>query len=83
VDSYKITREDAMVFVGGIILLIGLFAFPWYSVSFLGDIAATSSPYAIWGIFAPHRPDRGPRRPGARALQLEHADSRRHRSAAT
>jgi hypothetical protein len=51
VDSYKITREDAMVFAGGIILLIGLFVFPWYT-SFGFDYAATSSPYSIWGILA-------------------------------
>jgi len=31
-DGYKFTREDAMVFLGGIILLIGLFAFAWYSI---------------------------------------------------
>jgi len=55
VNGYKITREDAMVFGGGIILLIGLFAFAWYSISagaFSFDPAATSSPYAIWGILA-------------------------------
>jgi len=56
VDGYKITREDAMVFGGGIILLIGLFAFAWYSFGLgLGvslDRSATDSPYAIWGILA-------------------------------
>jgi hypothetical protein len=56
VDKYEITREDAMVLGGGIVLLIGLFAFPWYSISFgpFGsfDRSATDSPYSIWGVFA-------------------------------
>jgi hypothetical protein len=55
VGGYKITREDAMVFGGGIILIIGLFAFSWYDYSvgpFSFSPAATSSPYAIWGILA-------------------------------
>ncbi len=60
-DFSKLTREDLMVFTGGIILFIGLFAFDWYSVggasingiNFPGySAAATSSPYAIWGILA-------------------------------
>jgi hypothetical protein len=45
------TREDAMVFLGGLLLFIGLLAFPWYS-AFGGTAAATSSPYALWGVFA-------------------------------
>jgi hypothetical protein len=55
VDTYKATREDAMVIGGGILLLIGLLVFPWYSVSFLGvsiDYSSTDSPYAIWGVLA-------------------------------
>jgi hypothetical protein len=51
VDGYKLTREDAMVFLGGLLLFIGLLAFPWYSIGPF-DAAATSSPYAIWGVFA-------------------------------
>jgi hypothetical protein len=56
VDKYEVTREDAMVFGGGIVLLIGLFSFPWYSISFgpFGtlDRSATDSPYDVWGILA-------------------------------
>ena len=51
-DGYKITREDAMVFGGGIVLFIGLFVFPWHSYPFGLDFAATSSPDSIWGILA-------------------------------
>jgi hypothetical protein len=51
VDFSKLSREDAMVLGGGIVLIIGLFAFAWYSVAGF-TFAATSSPYAIWGIFA-------------------------------
>jgi hypothetical protein len=55
-EGYKFTREDAMVFLGGIVLLIGLFAFAWYSIGLGGfgsvDRSATDSPYAIWGILA-------------------------------
>ena len=55
-DFTKLTREDLMVLVGGIILIIGMFAFPWYSIG-LGiygsvDRTAIDSPYAIWGILA-------------------------------
>ena len=55
-DSYKLIREDAMVFLGGILLVIGLVAFPWYTVSvglgFSVDLVATDSPYAVWGVLA-------------------------------
>jgi hypothetical protein len=51
VDFSKLSREDAMVLGGGIVLIIGLFAFAWYSVAGF-TFAATSSPYAIWGILA-------------------------------
>jgi hypothetical protein len=54
-DGYKFTREDAMAFGGGIILLIGLFVFPWHTYS-LGpvsfDQAATDSPDSVWGVLA-------------------------------
>jgi len=47
----KLSREDSMVLGGGILLFIGLLAFPWYSVGpFSAD--ATDAPYAIWGVFA-------------------------------
>jgi hypothetical protein len=56
VDLSKMSREDLMVLGGGILLFIGLLAFPWYSISFLGlgsvDRNAAESPYAIWGILA-------------------------------
>ena len=50
-DFAKLRREDWMVLAGGVILIIGLFAFAWYSDSGF-TAAATSSPYAIWGILA-------------------------------
>ena len=50
-DFSKLRREDWMVLGGGIVLIIGLFAFAWYSDSGF-TAAATSSPYAIWGILA-------------------------------
>jgi hypothetical protein len=60
VDLSKLSREDWMVFGGGVLLVIGLLFFAWYSVPSLtfgpysvgGSIAAVSSPYAIWGILA-------------------------------
>jgi hypothetical protein len=61
VDFSKLSREDGMVLGGGVLLIIGLFAFAWYSVGggSVGGVAlpsytaaATSSPYAIWGILA-------------------------------
>jgi hypothetical protein len=50
-DFAKLRREDWMVLGGGVVLIIGLFAFAWYSVDGI-TFAATSSPYAIWGILA-------------------------------
>jgi hypothetical protein len=55
VDFSKLTREDLMVFAGGILLFIGLIAFPWHSYSFGPvsiDRSALESPDAIWGILA-------------------------------
>jgi hypothetical protein len=51
VDVSKLSREDWMVGGGGILLIIFLFALPWYSVDGFSE-AATSSPYSIWGILA-------------------------------
>ena len=50
-DFAKLRREDWMVLGGGVVLIIGLFAFAWYDVAGY-TAAATSSPYAIWGILA-------------------------------
>ena len=50
-DFAKLRREDWMVLGGGVVLIIGLLAFAWYSI-FGATLAATSSPYAIWGILA-------------------------------
>jgi hypothetical protein len=47
----KLSREDAMVLGGGVLLFIGLLAFPWYSVGGF-SFAATDSPYSIWGVLA-------------------------------
>lgn len=47
----KLSREDAMVLGGGILLFIGLLAFPWYSVAGF-SLVATDSPYSIWGVLA-------------------------------
>jgi hypothetical protein len=47
----KLSREDAMVLGGGILLFIGLLAFPWYSVGGF-SLVATDSPYSIWGVLA-------------------------------
>jgi hypothetical protein len=55
VDFSKLTREDWMVGGGGILLFIFLLILPWYTESALGysaSQAATSSPYAIWGVLA-------------------------------
>ena len=60
-DVSKLSREDWLVLGTGVLLIIGLFAFPWYSVSGITvdgisvggtSPAATSSPYSIWGILA-------------------------------
>ncbi|HEX2703207.1 MAG TPA: hypothetical protein VHM72_07225 [Solirubrobacteraceae bacterium] len=50
-DFSKLSREDWVVGGGGILLIIFLFALPWYSDPGF-SAAATSSPYAIWGILA-------------------------------
>jgi hypothetical protein len=56
VDFSKLSREDLMVGGGGILLVIGLLFFAWYSVPSFdgvgGSISATSSPYSIWGVLA-------------------------------
>jgi hypothetical protein len=51
-DFAKLRREDWMILAGGVVLIIGLFAFAWYDVGAGITFAATSSPYAIWGILA-------------------------------
>ena len=54
-DFSKLSREDWMVGGGGILLIIFLFALPFYSVSagiYTATAAATSSPASIWGILA-------------------------------
>jgi hypothetical protein len=51
VDVSRLSREDWMVGGGGLLLIIFLFALPWYSVGGVTE-AATSSPYSIWGILA-------------------------------
>jgi hypothetical protein len=55
VDFSKLSREDLMVAAAGLILAIGLLAFPWFSVSFGGLTAtavATSSSGGIWAVLA-------------------------------
>jgi len=55
VDFSKLSREDLMVAGGGIVLVIGLLAFPWFSVSvgpFSYTSAATSSTGGIWAVLA-------------------------------
>jgi hypothetical protein len=61
VDFSKLSREDWMVGGGGILLILSLLIFGWYSYGSVtvsgttfggGSIAATSAPYAIWGILA-------------------------------
>jgi hypothetical protein len=47
----KLSREDAMVLGGGVLLFIGLLAFPWYSGTGY-SLVATDSPYSIWGVLA-------------------------------
>ena len=54
-DFSKLSREDLMVAGGGLLLAIGLLAFPWFSVSFDGFTAtavATSSSGGIWAVLA-------------------------------
>jgi hypothetical protein len=55
VDLSKLSREDVMVAGGGLLLVIGLLAFPWFSVSFDGLTAtavATSSTGGVWAVLA-------------------------------
>jgi hypothetical protein len=61
VDFAKLSREDWIVGGGGILLILSLLIFGWYSYPSVtvdgttlagGSIAATSAPYAIWGILA-------------------------------
>jgi hypothetical protein len=51
VDFSKLSREDWMVGGGGILLIIFLFALPFYS-DYGYTAAATSAPASIWGILA-------------------------------
>jgi hypothetical protein len=54
-DLSKLRREDAVVLFGGVVLVVGLIAFPWYHSEVLGlhiDRSATNAPYAVWGILA-------------------------------
>jgi len=55
VDLSKLSREDLMVGAGGLLLLIGLLAFPWFSVSagpYSFDFVATSSSGGVWAVLA-------------------------------
>lgn len=52
-DFSKLSREDWMVGGGGILLIIGLLAFPWFSVSagpYTFTYAATSATGGIWAV---------------------------------
>jgi hypothetical protein len=51
VDFSKLSREGWMVGGGGVLLIIFLFALPFYSV-FGFTAAATSAPASIWGLIA-------------------------------
>ena len=54
-DFSKLSREDWMVGGGSILLIIFLFALPFYSYSYgpyTATAAATSAPASIWGILA-------------------------------
>lgn len=59
-DLSKLSRQDVVVLVAGVVLVIGLLAFPWYSyggtlAAALGgtiDRSAIAAPYAVWGILA-------------------------------
>jgi hypothetical protein len=56
VDFSKLSREDWMVGGGGLVLIIGLLAFPWFSISAgaFGSFsyAATSASGGIWAVLA-------------------------------
>ena len=66
-DFSKLSREDLMVGGGGLVLLIGLLAFPWFSTSPLGGSRRPRrhrrARYAIWGIAGADRDDPRRRRP--------------------
>jgi hypothetical protein len=54
-DLSKLSRQDLMVAGGGLLLVIGLLAFPWFSVSadgFTATAAATSATGGIWAVLA-------------------------------
>ena len=54
-DFSKLSREDLIVGGGGIVLIIGLLAFPWFSISagpFTFTYAATSASGGIWAVLA-------------------------------
>ena len=55
-DFSKLSREDLMVGAGGLALLIGLLAFPWFSTypfgAFHYTTPAIDGPGSAWGIFA-------------------------------
>ena len=54
-DLKKLSAEDWMLGGGGILLVIGLLAFPWLSASVLGvsfTAAATSAPDGFWAVLA-------------------------------
>jgi hypothetical protein len=61
VDFSKLSREDWMVGGGGVVLIVSLLFFDWYSVGGVTSsgvtvggysAAAVASPYAIWGVLA-------------------------------
>jgi hypothetical protein len=59
VNLDNVSREDWIVGGVALLLAISLLFFPWYHISISigpisasADRAATSSPYAIWGVFA-------------------------------
>ena len=54
-DFSKLSREDLMVGVGGIVLIIDLLFFAWHSYSFgpvSVDSSGTGAPDGIWGVLA-------------------------------
>ncbi len=51
----NVSRDTWIISGLALLLAISLLVFPWYHISlgpFSADAAATSSPYAIWGILA-------------------------------
>ena len=54
-DFSKLSREDLLVGVGGIVLIIDLLFFAWHSYSagpFSVDSTGTGAPDGIWGVLA-------------------------------